>query len=109
MNSNELNKRVMKIVQAAIEPLVTEYLQQHPEYFSVCVSGSGKICQHEITLSYQPDGIKDIATVKPTIFIRLGGLKKCHELDCFDHHPESMYSKFTVNGSTVSDQEITNV
>lgn len=108
MNSNELNKRVMKIVQCTIEPVVTEYLQQHPEYFSDCVTGSGKICQHEIILSYQPDKVKDIATVKPTIFIRLGGLEKCHELNCYDHHPESMYSGFTIDGSNVSYQEIPN-
>ena len=108
MNSNELNKAVMKIVQQEIEPIVTEYMQQHPEYFSNCVSGSGKICQHEIILSYLPDKIKDIATVKPTIFIKLGGLKKCHELDCYDHHPEDMYSIFKVNGFTVSDQEVPN-
>ena len=108
MNCNELNKRVMKIVQCTIEPLVTEYLQQHPEYFADCVSGSGKICQHEITLSYQPEKIKDVTTVKPTIFIRLGGVELCHELVCFDHHPESMYSGFTVDGSTVSHQEIPN-
>lgn len=109
MNSNELNKRVMNIVQCTIEPLVTEYLQQHPEYFQDCVTGSGKICQHEITLSYQPYKIKDIATVKPTIFIRLGGLDKSHELMCFDHHPEDMYSVFKVDNTVVSDQEIQNV
>ena len=109
MNINELNKRIMKIVQAAIEPIVTEYLQQHPEYFNDCVSGSGKICQHEVTLSYQPDEVKDIAAVKPSIFIRLGGVDLCHELTCFDHHTESMYSKFTVDGSAVSYQEILNV
>lgn len=108
MNSNELNKRVMTVMQYGIAPLVTEYLQQHPEYFADCVTGSGKICQYEITLSYQPDKIKDIATVKPTIFIRLGGLEKCHELDCYDHHPEDIYSKFTVDGSTVSYQEVPN-
>ena len=109
MNSNELNKRVMKIVQYTIEPLVTEYIQQHPEYFADCISRSGKICQHEITLSYQPAGIKDIATVKPTIFIRLGGLEKSHELMCFDHHPEYMYSVFRADNTVVSDREIPNV
>lgn len=109
MNSNELNKAVMKIVQQEIEPIVTEYLQQHPEYFADCVSGYGMICQHEVTLSYQPLKVKDIATIKPTIFIRLGGLEKCHELNCYDHHPEDMYSIFTINESTVSDQEIPNV
>ena len=109
MNSNELNKAVMKIVQQEIEPIVTEYMQQHPEYFVGCVSGSGMICQHEVILSYQPDTLKDIATIKPTIFIRLGGLEKCHDLDCYDHHPEDLCSKFTVDGSTVSYQEIPNV
>lgn len=109
MNSDELNKRIMKIIQLTVEPMVTEYLQQHPEYFTDCVSGHGKICQHEITLSYQPEKIKDVATIKPSIFIRLGGVEKSHELICFDHRPEDMYSKFTINGSTVSDQEIPNV
>lgn len=109
MNSNELNKRVMKIIQCTIEPVVTEYLQQHPEYFQNCVTGSGKICQYEITLSYQPGKVKDIATVKPSIFIRLGGLEKSHELDCYDHHPEDMYSVFKVDSAVVSDQEIPNV
>ena len=109
MNSNELNKKIMKIVQCTIEPLVTEYLQQHPEYFTDCVSGDGKICQHEITLSYQPDKIKDIATVRPTVFIRLGNSGRCHELVCFDHSPESMYSTFTVDRLTVSDQKVPNV
>lgn len=108
MNSDELNKRIMKIVQLTIEPVVTEYLQQHPEYFYPCVSGSGMICQHEITLSYQPDKVKDIAAIKPTIFIRLGGVELCHELICYDHHPEDMYSIFRVDGSNVSDQELPN-
>ena len=108
MNSNELNKAVMKIVQQEIEPIVTEYLQQHPEYFADCVSGYGMICQHEVTLSYQPGKVKDIATIKPTIFIRLGGLEKCHELNCYDHHPEDMYSIFIINGSTISNQELPN-
>ena len=109
MNSNELNKKVMEIVRDKIEPMVTEYLQQHPEYFTDCVSGYGKICQHEITLSYQPDKIKDVATVRPTVFIRLGSLDRCHGLVCFDNHPENMYSMFTVDGLTVLDQKVPNV
>lgn len=109
MNSNELNKKVMEIVRDKIEPMVTEYLQQHPEYFTDCVSGHGKICQHEITLSYQPDKIKDVATVRPTVFIRLGSLDRCHGLVCFDNHPENMYSMFTVDGLTVLDQKVPNV
>ena len=107
MNCNELNKAVMKIVQQEIEPIVTEYLQQHPEYFHKS-SVSGLISNYNITLSFQPDTLKDVATVKPTIFIRLGGIEKCHELNCYDHHPEDMYSVFTINGSTVSNQEIPN-
>lgn len=109
MNIDKLNKRVMKIVQCTIEPLVTEYLQQHPEYFQDCVSGPGKICQHEVTLSYQPDKIKDVATVKPSVFIRLGGVELGHELICFEHHQEDIYSIFKIDGTTVSDQELSNV
>ena len=109
MNCNELNKRVMTVMQYGVAPLVTKYLQEHPEYFTDCISYPGKICQYEITLSFQPEKVKDIATAKPSIFIRLGGIEKCHELDCFNHHPEDLYSRFKVDGSTVSDQEIPNV
>lgn len=109
MNSNELDKAVMKIVQQEIEPIVTEYMQQHPEYFHSCVSGSGFICSHNITLSFQPQTLQDVASVKPTIFIELGDMNVGHHLACYDHHPEDLVSTFVIDGSYVTEQEIPNV
>lgn len=109
MNSNELNKAVMKIVQQQIEPIVTEYLQQHPEYFHLCVSGNGFICNHNITLSFQPQTLQDVASVKPTIFIELGDMNLGHKLTCYDHHPEDLVSVFCIDSQWVTDQEIPNV
>lgn len=108
MNSNELNKAVMKIVQQQIEPIVTEYMQQHPEYFHPCVSRNGFISSHIITLSFQPDTLSDVASVKPTIFIELGGMDLGHHLACYDHHPEDLMSTFVIDNSYVTVQEIPN-
>jgi len=109
MNSNELNKAVMKIIQQEIEPMVTEYMQQHPEYFHPCVSGNGFICSHNITLSFQPDTLSDVANIKPTIFIELGNMNLGHKLACYDHHPKDLVSTFIIDGNYVVEKEIPNV
>jgi hypothetical protein len=108
MNSNELNKAVMKIVQQQIEPIVTEYLQQHPEYFHPSESGNCFISNYNITLSFQPKILKDVADVKPTVFIELGNLDRGHKLICFDHNPEELMSVFCVDSRWVTDQEVPN-
>ena len=108
MNCNELNKRVMTIMQYGIAPLVTKYLQEHPEYFHKS-SVSGLISNYNITLSFQPETLKDVATVNPTIFIELGDYERGHQLACYDHHPEDLVSSFSVGNSWVTQQEIPNV
>lgn len=109
MNCNELNKRVMTVMQYGIAPLVTKYLQEHPEYFHPCQSGYGFISNYNITLSFQPETLKDVATVKPTIFIELGDYERGHQLACYDHHPEDLSSTFSVDNHWVTQQEIPNV
>lgn len=109
MNSNELNKAVMKIVQREIEPMVTEYIQQHPEYFHDCTNYNGKICSFDITLSYQPDTLEEVQRVKPSIFIRIGGLDIGHELNCYAHHQKGLQSRFWIDHEIVTDQELPNV
>lgn len=108
MNCNELNKRVMTVMQYGIAPLVTKYLQEHPEYFHESASGMSLISNYNITLSFQPETLKDVATVKPTIFIELGDMDKGHKLACYDHHPEDLVSVFCVNSEWVTEQEIPN-
>lgn len=109
MNCNELNKHVMITMQHAIAPIITEYIQQHPEYFHPCVSGKGFICNYNITLSFQPDTLCDVADTKPTIFIELGDLERGHKLACYDHHPEDLVSTFCVDSQWITAQELPNV
>ena len=52
MNSNELTRKVMGIVKNQIEPMVTEYMKEHPEYFRNCTTGAGMISSFSINLSY---------------------------------------------------------
>lgn len=108
MNCNELNKRVMTVMQYGIAPLVTKYLQEHPEYFHDSAV-SGLISNYNITLSFQPATFKDVASAKPTIFIELGDPDKGHMLACYDHHPEDLVSTFTIDSRWVTQQEIPNV
>lgn len=86
MNSNELTRKVMNIVVNQIEPMITEYMKEHPEYFHNCVHGSGKISNFEVTLSYQPKSLSAIADINtPSLTsVRVGGLEIGHELIKFN-------------------------
>lgn len=106
MNSNELTAKVMGEVWYRIEPHVTEYMREHPEYFHDCVNSSGKICSLNITLSYQPGSLKDVKKTKPSIFVFLGDLNRGHELDCFSHRQEDLQSRFWVNKEVVTDKKL---
>lgn len=106
MNSNELTAKVMGEVWFKIEPHVTEYLRQHPEYFHDCVNSSGKICCVNITLSYQPESLADVKKTKPSIFVFLGDLNKGHELNCYSHHQEDLQSRFWIGKELVTDREL---
>lgn len=104
MNSNELTAKVMSEVWSKIEPHVTEYLQQHPEYFHDCVNSSGKICGLNIMLSYQPESLTDVKSTTPTVFVFLGDLNRGHELNCYSHRKESLQSRFWIDKEIVTDR-----
>ena len=86
MNSNELTRKVMKIVTNQIEPMVTEYMKEHPEYFHNCVHGSDKISSFEVALSYQPCSLSAVADINtPSLTcVRIGDFKIGHELIKFN-------------------------
>lgn len=82
MNSNELTRKVMEIVKNQIEPMVTEYMKEHPEYFHNCVSGAGMISNFGIELSYQPRSLSAVADINTPslISVRIGSSNIGHEL-----------------------------
>lgn len=90
LNRNEMLCKIQHELTKKIEPIVTEFMHRHPEYFHDCVNSSGLICSCEITLSYQPDNLKEIATVKPCVFTRIGGSEYGGECNRYPHHPEHL-------------------
>lgn len=90
LNRNEILCKIQHELAKKIEPIVTEFMHRHPEYFHDCVNSSGLICNCEITLSYQPDNLKEIATVKPCVFTRIGGSEYGEECNRYPHHPEHL-------------------
>lgn len=90
MNRSDLLSTVQHKLAESIEPMVTEYMRNHPEYFHDCVHSSGLICSFEITLSYQPDKLNEVATVTPCVFVRLAGAEYGEECNRFPHHPEHL-------------------
>ena len=99
MNSNELTRKVMGLVANQIEPMVTEYMKEHPEYFHNCIHGSGKISGFEITLSYQPKSLTAVADINAPamIDVRVGGSEIGNELIKFDGCA-GMESSWYING-----------
>jgi len=90
MNRNELLREVQHELAKTIEPMITEYMRNHPEYFHKCVNGNGLISGFEITLSYQPDTFAEIPTITPCVFVRLAGADYGAECNRFPHHPEHL-------------------
>lgn len=106
MNRNELLSTVQHELTEKIEPMVTEYMRNHPEYFRNCIHSSGLICSFEITLSYQPEKINEVATVTPCVFVRLAGSEYGEECNRFPHHPEHLcYTTWVGKERTAEKQE----
>lgn len=90
MNRNELLSTVQHELAESIEPMITEYMHNHPEYFSNCILSSGLICNFEITLSYQPDSLSEVATITPHVFVHLADSKYGEECNRYPYHPEHL-------------------
>lgn len=91
MNRSDLLSTVQHELAESIEPMVTEYMRNHPEYFRNCVHSSGLICSFDINLSYQPERLNEVAAVKPCIFTRIGGSEYGEECNRYSHNPEHLY------------------
>lgn len=82
-NSTELTRLIAAKIKE-IEPELTEFMQNHPEYFSDKYSGNGQIAQVSLSLSYQTDNMQEIQDVTPSMFICVGGIDCGQALNLFD-------------------------
>ena len=75
MNNNELMKDLYKILRlSGWLDKATKYFREHPERFSNCSSGGGKIASVNMSVSYQPESLSAVADVKPNVFISIGNM-----------------------------------
>ena len=73
MNNNELMKDLYKTLRlSGWLDKATKYFREHPERFSDCSSGNGKIANIDMSVSYQPESLSAVADVKPNVFISIG-------------------------------------
>lgn len=106
MNRSDLLSIVQHELAKSIEPMVTEHMHNHPEYFRNCTHSSGLICNFEITLSYQPDKLNEVATVTPCVFVSIAGTEYGEECNRYPHHPEHLcYTTWVDKERTAEKQE----
>ena len=87
MNSNELMKDLYKVLKTSgWLDKATEYFQEHPERFEDCTYSDGKIANINMAVSYQPESLSAITSMKPNVFISIGhiGTDK-REFDVYDN------------------------
>ena len=78
MNANDLIRTIHNIVKKQIEPLVSDYVREHPEYFTDCSrSRENKIAQLFISLSYI-EPLRDVSHADPTVDVFLGSTERGH-------------------------------
>lgn len=112
MNSNELMKDLYKVLKTSgLLDKATEYFQEHPERFSDCSSGSGKIASVNMSVSYQPESLSAVADVKPNVFISIGNMPTDErELNVYDNnHIRSrtwIDNELVINDAKVINDEI---
>ena len=114
MNSNELMKDLYKILRlSGWLDKATKYFREHPEKFSDCSNGSGKIAGINMSVSYQPESLSAVADVNPNVFITMGNVAT-------DTRDFNVYSndyiqsrtwidnKLVINDTKVIDDKVTN-
>lgn len=76
MNNNELIKDLYKVLkESGWLDKATEYFQEHPEKFSDCASGNGKVIANmNMSVSYQPESLSAVVDTKPNVFISIGSV-----------------------------------
>ena len=100
MNNNELMKDLYKVLkESGWLDKATKYFQEHPERFSDCSSGNGKIASVNMSVSYQPGSLSAVANVKPNVFISIGNMST-------DEREFNVYDNSRIKSRTWIDNEL---
>ena len=100
MNNNELMKDLYKTLRlSGWLDKATKYFREHPERFSDCSSGSGKIASVNMSVSYQPKSLSAVVDVKPNVFVSIGNTST-------DEREFNVYDNDTVRSRTWIDGKI---
>lgn len=105
MNRNELLSEVQRELAKTIEPMITNYMRNHPEYFHKCANDSGLISSFDITFSYQPEKISEINTATPCVFTRIGGSEYGEECNRYSHHPEHLHYRTWIDKEIIAENQ----
>lgn len=116
MNSNELLKELYNVLKTSgWLDKATMYMQEHPERFDDRVYSNGKIASVNMSVSYQPESLSAVATVKPSVFISIGSsmLTDEREFNVYDTNRVRsctwIDNKLVINDVKDIDEERTNV
>ena len=111
MNNNELMKDLYKILRlSGWLDKATKYFQEHPERFSDCSSGCGKIASINMSVSYQPGSLSAVADVKPNVFVSIGRISiDKREFNVYDN--DLIKSRTWIDNNLVTEtvEDISNV
>lgn len=100
MNNNELMKDLYKTLRlSGWLDKATKYFREHPERFSDCSSGSGKIASVNMSVSYQPKSLSAVVDVKPNVFVSIGNTST-------DEREFNVYDNDTVRSRTWIDNKL---
>lgn len=106
MNSNELMKDLYKILRlSGWLDKATKYFQEHPERFSDCSSGNGKIASVNMSVSYQPWSLSAVANVKPNVFISMSSISAA-EHKIIDEREFNVYETNCIKSRTWIDDKL---
>lgn len=100
MNNNELMKDLYKILRlSGWLDKATKYFREHPERFEDCTYGNGKIASMNISVSYQPESLSAVTSMKPNVFISIGHINT-------DKREFNVYDNNCIRSRTWIDSEL---
>lgn len=103
MNSNELLKELYKVIKASgWLDKATTYFQEHTKWFEDCAYSDGKIANIDMSVSYQPESLSAVTSMKPNVFISIGHISTDkREFNVYDN--DLIKSRTWIDSNLVTD------
>lgn len=102
MNGPDLLKELTTVLkESGWLDKVTEYMREHPERF-VPASQGGLISSVSLSVSYQPDNLRELQNVKPILFTDVGNMHT--NMNSYIEYDTGNTRKYTwINGEIVTE------